>query len=93
MAEHVQAPHQGQRLRSDGLVLSLLTDKGHAFQPHAGEQLWRLLPKPQAFWAHSHSVLARPGRWTRTWLGFHPMKSQQPWLRRLEAKDAMRMDL
>lgn len=37
MAEHVQAPHQGevpllkgQRLRSEGLGLSLLTDKGQA---------------------------------------------------------------
>ena len=100
MAEHVQAPHQGQlplvkgqRLRSDGLVLSLLTDKGQAFQLQVGEQRWRLLPKPQALWALSHSVLARPGRWTQTWLGFQPTKSQQRWLRRLEAKDAMRMDL
>jgi competence protein ComEC len=100
MAEHVQAPHQGQlplvkgqRLRSDGLVLSLLTDKGQAFQLQAGKQRWRLLPKPQALWALSHSVLARPGRWTQTWLGFQPTKSQQRWLRRLEAKDAMRMDL
>ena len=48
MAEHVQAPHQGQlplvkgqRLRSDGLVLSLPTDKGQAFQLQAGEQRWR----------------------------------------------------
>ena len=96
MAEHVQAPHQGQlplvkgqRLRSDGLVLSLLTDRGQAFQLQAGEQRWRLLPKPQALWALSHSVRARPGRWTQTWLGFQPTKRQQPWLRRLEAKDAM----
>ena len=80
---------KGQRLRSDGLVLSLLTDKGQAFQLQAGEQRWRLLPKPQALWALSHSVLARPGRWTQTWLGFQPTKRQQRWLRRLEAKDAM----
>ena len=45
MAEHVQAPHQGQlpllkgqRLRSDGLAVSLLTDRGQAFQLQAGEQ-------------------------------------------------------
>lgn len=96
LAEHVLAPHQGrvplmrgQRLQSDGLTISLLTDRGQAFQLQAGRQRWRLLPKPQALWALSHSVRARPGRWTQTWLGFQPTKSQQRWLRRLEAKDAM----
>ena len=96
LAEHVQAPHQGrvplmrgQRLQSDGLTISLLTDRGQAFQLQAGQQRWRLLPKPQALWALSHSVLARSGRWTQTWLGFQPTKRQQRWLRRLEAKDAM----
>jgi competence protein ComEC len=99
MAEHVQAPHQGhlpllkgQRLRSEGLVLSLLTDKGQAFQLQAGEQRWRLLPKPQALWAAGRSSSARSGRWTGTWLGFKPTQDQQRWLHRLKAKDAMRVD-
>jgi competence protein ComEC len=63
IAEHVKAPHQvrlplvmGQRLRSDGLALLLLTDKGQAFQLQAGE---RLLPKLQALWALSRSFGAR----------------------------------
>jgi competence protein ComEC len=99
MAEHVQAPHQGhlpllkgQRLRSEGLVLSLLTDKGQAFQLQAGEQRWRLLPNPQALWAAGRSSSARSGRWTGTWLGFKPTQDQQRWLHRLKAKDAMRVD-
>ena len=80
---------RGQRLQSDGLTISLLTDRGQAFQLQAGQQRSRLLPKPQALWALSHSVRARSGRWTQTWLGFQPTKRQQRWLRRLEAKDAM----
>ena len=95
IAEHVQVPHQGrlplvrgQSLRSDGLTLSLLTERGQAFQLQAGEQRWRLLPKPQALWALSRSVGARSGRWTGTWLGFQPTREQDHWLRRLDAKDA-----
>ncbi|MDB4653638.1 ComEC/Rec2 family competence protein [Synechococcus sp. AH-551-E02] len=98
MAEHVQAPHQGQlpllkgqRLRSDGLAVSLLTDNGQAFQLQAGEQRWRLLPKPQALWALSQSFSARSGRWTGTWLGFKPTKDQQRWLHRLKSKDAVQV--
>ena len=95
IAEHVQAPHQGrlplvkgQRLQSDGLVISLLTERGQAFQLQAGQQRWRLLPKRQALWAISRSVGARSGRWTGTWLGFQPTQDQQRWLRRPDAKDA-----
>ena len=96
LAEHVQAPHQGrhplalgQRLQSDGLALSLLTSAGQAFQLRAGQQRWRLLPKPQALWALRRSGRPRSGRWTGTWLGFQPTLDQQHWLRRLKAKDAM----
>ena len=98
MAEHVQAPHQGQlpllkgqRLLSDGLAVSLLTDRGQAFQLQAGEQRWRLLPRPQALWALSQSFGARSGRWTGTWLGFQPTKDQQRWLHRLKSKDAVQV--
>jgi competence protein ComEC len=98
MAEHVQAPHQGQlpllkgqHLRSDGLAVSLLTERGQALQLQAGEQRWRLLPKPQALWAISRSFSARLGRWTETWLGFQPTKDQQRWLHRLKSKDAVQV--
>ena len=98
MAEHVQAPHQGQlpllkgqRLRSDGLAVSLLTDRGQAFQLQAGEQRWRLLPRPQALWALSQSFGDRSGRWTGTWLGFQPTKDQQRWLHRFKSKDAVQV--
>jgi competence protein ComEC len=98
MAEHVQAPHQGQlpllkgqRLRSDGLAVSLLTERGQALQLQAGEQRWRLLPKPQALWALSRSFGARSGGWTGTWLGFQPTKNQQRWLHRLKSKDAVQV--
>ena len=98
MAEHVQGPHKGriplvkgQRLRSDGLAVSLLTERGQALQLQAGEQRWRLLPKPQALWALSRSFGARSGRWTGTWLGFQPTKDQQRWLHRLKSKDAVQV--
>ena len=79
----------GQRLRSDGLAVSLLTERGQALQLQAGEQRWRLQPKPQALWAVSRSFGARSGGWTRTWLGFKPTKNQQRWLHRLKSKDAV----
>ena len=100
IAEHVQAPHQGrlplvrgQRLQSDGLALSLLTNRGQAFQLQAGQQRWRLLATPQALWALKRSVGAGSGRWAGTWLGFRPTGDQQRWLRRHEAKDPMGVGL
>ena len=100
IGEHVQAPHQGrlplvrgQRLQSDGLALSLLTNRGQAFQLQAGQQRWRLLATPQALWALRRSVVAGSGRWAGTWLGFRPTGDQQRWLRRHQAKDSMGVDL
>ena len=84
---------RGQRLQSDGLALSLLTNRGQAFQLQAGKQRWRLLATPQALWALRRSVGAGSGRWAGTWLGFRPTGDQQRWLRRHQAKDSMGVDL
>ncbi len=65
IAEHVQAPQQGhlpllkgQRLHSEGLVLSLLTDKGQAYhlaldQVDEKEHGWGFQPtQDQQRWLH-----------------------------------------
>ena len=55
LAHRVVAPHQGraglafgQRLRSDGLSLELLADRGQPMLLRVGQLRWRLLPRPQA---------------------------------------------
>jgi competence protein ComEC len=60
-------------------------------QMQAGEQRWRLLPKPQALWTLSRSFGARSGGWTGTWLGFQPTKDQQRWLHRFKSKDTVQV--
>ena len=85
LGHRVVAPHQGraglafgQRLRSDGLSLELLADRGQPMLLRIGQLRWRLLPRPQALWALQRQ--RRLGPVDGTWLGFQPNRVQRRWL-------------
>ena len=85
LGHRVVAPHQGraglafgQRLRSDGLSLELLADRGQPKLLRIGQLRWRLLPRPQALWALQRQ--RRLGPVDGTWLGFQPNRVQRRWL-------------
>jgi len=84
LAHRVVAPHQGraglamgQRLRSEGLSLELLADRGQPMLLRIGQLRWRLLPRPQALWALKRQ--RRLGPVDGTWLGFQPNRVQRRW--------------
>lgn len=86
LGHRVVEPHQGraglavgQRLRSEGLSLELVADRGQAMVLRVGQLRWLLLPRPQALWAlqHQRSAVGVDG----TWLGFKLNPSQRRWLK------------
>ena len=90
LARTLQRPDQGrgpialgQQLRSSGLSVHVLRERGQPMALQAGHQLWWVLPRPQALWALQRDWA--PGeqlRPTAAWLGFQPTAPQRRWLRR-----------
>ena len=59
--------------------MELLSARIQAMLLRAGDQRWRLLPRPQALWAlqHQGSSVNVDG----TWLGFQLSRTERRWLK------------
>ena len=88
LAHRVEASQQGrppiamgQVLRSDGLSVQRLPHHPGSLVLKAGQQRWRLLPRPQALWSlQKQQKSASQQVFTGTWLGFKPSAPQRRWL-------------